>query len=91
MVRVEGFDLDQTMGGLQDFIGSGASSVTLVLKRLVKRETLTVRFVGVGFGGACVGVVDKGKGGPRISCTTTSHQRSPQHTTHTTTTTTIPQ
>lgn len=43
MVRVEGFDFDQTMAGLQAYMGTGASSVTLVLKRLVKRETLKVQ------------------------------------------------
>jgi len=43
MMRVEGFDLDGTMEGLQNFIATGASSVTVVAKRLVKRQELTVR------------------------------------------------
>lgn len=48
MVRVEGYDYDGTIDGLQSYISTGASSITLVLKRLVKRQTLTVRSKGVG-------------------------------------------
>lgn len=44
MSRVEGFDLDQTMAQLKGFASTGQDSVTLVLKRLVKRETVQVTF-----------------------------------------------
>ena len=44
MVRVEGCDFDQTYGALSSFMETGQSSITLVLKRLVKRQTMTVTF-----------------------------------------------
>ena len=42
--RVEGLDFDQTYGALTSFVETGQSSVTLVLKRLVKRQPMTVAF-----------------------------------------------
>lgn len=48
MVRVEGYDYDGVMAGLQGYMSTGASSITLVLKRLVKRQTLTVKSNRVG-------------------------------------------
>lgn len=44
LTRVEGSDLDITLGALSDFASSGASKITLVIKRLVKRATLQVDF-----------------------------------------------
>lgn len=41
---MEGLDFDQTYGALTSFVETGQSSVTLVLKRLVKRQPMTVAF-----------------------------------------------
>lgn len=42
MTRVEGFDLDSTMAALSGYAQTNQDSITLVLKRLVKRQTLQV-------------------------------------------------
>lgn len=42
MTRVEGFDLDSTMAALTGYAQTNRDSITLVLKRLVKRQTLQV-------------------------------------------------
>ena len=44
MTRTEGVDLDQTMDALRSFVNSGSEMITLLLKRLVYRETLDVSF-----------------------------------------------
>ena len=44
MVRTEGLDFEQTMGSLKSYVNSGASSITLVVKRLVLRESVDVSF-----------------------------------------------
>lgn len=44
MVRTEGLDFEQTMGAMQEYVGTKASSITLVLKRLVFRESIDVTF-----------------------------------------------
>lgn len=41
---MEGFDFDQTYGALTSFVETGQSAITLVVKRLVKRQPMTVGF-----------------------------------------------